>query len=573
MKRRGFLVLTAAGLLGAAFEPAQAAPITRHPRPGDADWPSDRDWGTLRARLGDRFIEHIPAFQRAVPNPFERQEMPGATQSAGWVGAWKSAPSACAVAAESAKDVALAVDFARRHHLRLVIKGTGHDYLGRSSAPHALLLWTHRMRQTTWHDNFVPQGAPTGSPGLPAVSVRAGNRWLEAYQEATTRHGGYVQGGGCTSVGACGGFLLGGGFGSFSKRYGTGAASALEFEVVTADGRVRMVNAWREPDLFWALRGGGGSTFGVVTRATLMSHDLPATFGGVNGTIRAKSDEAFAELIDRFCRFYFEALNTPHWGEQFSLTPHNSLHLSLVCADLSEEQIARLWSPLWAWLAADPSRYEVEHRAGVYPGRDKWDLQYFEHRFPHSIVVDPTDRSRFWWAGNTEEVGAFWYTYQSRWLPLRLFEPESRGTLARALFDASRHWPIGMHLNKGLAGAPPQVLQRCSDTSMNPVSLDAACLVIAAAGKQTDAPDSGEAAASTVRVTQAMRGLRVLTPEGGTYCNEADYFEPDWQRSFWGTNYDRLLAIKRRYDPLGLFHCHHSLGSEGWSDDQMTRSS
>ena len=59
-----------------------------------------------------------------------------------------------------------------------------------------------------------------------------------------------------------------------------------------------------------------------------------------------------------------------------------------------------------------------------------------------------------------------------------------------------------------------------------------------------------------------MQILRDATPGGGSYMNEADYFEPDWQRSFYGVNYDRLLDIKRAYDPTNLFRVHHGVGSE-----------
>jgi FAD/FMN-containing dehydrogenase len=59
-----------------------------------------------------------------------------------------------------------------------------------------------------------------------------------------------------------------------------------------------------------------------------------------------------------------------------------------------------------------------------------------------------------------------------------------------------------------------------------------------------------------------MQLLREATPGGGAYVNEADYFEPDWRRSFWGEQYPRLLAIKRKYDPTGLFTCHHCVGSD-----------
>jgi FAD/FMN-containing dehydrogenase len=89
----------------------------------------------------------------------------------------------------------------------------------------------------------------------------------------------------------------GGGFSSFSKAYGTAACSLLEAEIVTADGQTRIVNRAREPDLFWALKGGGGGTFGVVTRVTLATHELPTTFGTVTLDLHALSDEAFRRLL------------------------------------------------------------------------------------------------------------------------------------------------------------------------------------------------------------------------------------------------------------------------------------
>ena len=83
------------------------------------------------------------------------------------------------------------------------MKGAGHDYLGRNCAPDSLLLWTQPMRGIQVHEAFLPQGAPAGTTAQQAITVQAGVRWLEVY-EAATAAGRYVQGGGCTSVGACG---------------------------------------------------------------------------------------------------------------------------------------------------------------------------------------------------------------------------------------------------------------------------------------------------------------------------------------------------------------------------------
>jgi FAD/FMN-containing dehydrogenase len=64
-----------------------------------------------------------------------------------------------------------------------------------------------------------------------------------------------------------------------------------------------------------------------------------------------------------------------------------------------------------------------------------------------------------------------------------------------------------------------------------------------------------------------MKALLACAPGAGSYVNETDYFQEDWQRAFWGANYPRLARIKRRYDPAGLFTVHHGVGSEEWSAD------
>jgi FAD/FMN-containing dehydrogenase len=103
---------------------------------------------------------------------------------------------------------------------------------------------------------------------------------------------------------------------------------------------------------------------------------------------------------------------------------------------------------------------------------------------------------------------------------------------------------------------------------MNPAVLDAAALAIVAAntsaapGVPGREPDASKGQIAKARVDEAMRALRAVAPRAGSYVNETDYFEPDWQRAFWGNNYARLLAIKHSVDPDGFFTCHHCVGSE-----------
>src|SRR6202043_187453 len=129
----------------------------------------------------------------------------------------------------------------------------------------SLLVWTRAMKDITLHDAFVGAGCAGKQVPQPAVTIGAGAIWMHVYDAVATRAGRYVQSGGCTTVGVAG-LIQSGGVGSFSKRFGSAAASLLEAEIVTADGRVRIINACTNPDLYWGIKGGGGGSLGVLTR-------------------------------------------------------------------------------------------------------------------------------------------------------------------------------------------------------------------------------------------------------------------------------------------------------------------
>jgi len=566
--------------------------LGRRVRPSDSYWPSAASWEKLSQAVEGNLLrpKALLAPCAAEPNgvacadvmknlrnPFYLGDQVAGTQVSGWLDAWTPAPSAYAVAARNAGHVAAAVNFAREHNLRLVVKGAGHSYLGTSNAPDSLLVWTRAMNKVTLHDAFVGQNCEGKVAPVPAVTAESGAVWIDLYNAVTTQAGRYVQGGGCTDVGVAG-LIQSGGFGSFSKGFGSAAASLLEAEVVTADGAVRVVNACRNPDLFWAIKGGGGGSWGVVTRVTVRTHELPEFFGAAFGRIQAKSVEGFRRLIARFVDFYAANLLNPHWGEQISLEPNNSLKISMVFQGLTGPQAREIWKPFFDWANSSPQEVTVVDKLGAAAGQARrwWNVEGNNSFVPDKREGAPKHHG--WWTGDQAQVGAFLHGYDSLWLPASLLQESQRARLVDALFAASRHKKVDLHFNKGLAGAPAEALAASRNTATNPKVLDAFALVIIADGERPSYPGLArpamnvEAAEKNKRdIDLAAAELRRIVPNAGSYVSESNFFNRSWQADYWGVNYSRLRGIKKKYDPEGLFFVHHGVGSEEWSADGFTR--
>jgi len=585
-------------IVGSALAQGGAADApTSRVRPGRPGWPSDAGWDDLARQVEGHLVKLRSPLDtckdapvgnacsevfRELKNPYYIGDDVALTQTTGWVDAWTAAPSAYAVAARGTEDVVAAVNFARDNNLRLVVKGGGHSYLGTSNAPDSLLIWTRAMNAITLHDAFIAKGCEGSAAGVPAVSLGAGAIWMHSYDKVTTRGGRYVQGGGCGTVGVAG-LVQGGGFGSYSKAYGIAAASLLEAEIVTADGAVRIANGCTNPDLFFALKGGGGGTFGVVTRLTLRTHELPQSFGIVAATIHAFSGTAYRRLISRFVAFYGDTLLNPHWGEIVTLRPGNRMDIRMAFQGLDEKEAQALWQPFWHSLAETPEDFTFLQSPLIRsaPARHRWDPEFLRANAPTSILSDDrpgAPKENIFWGANLSEAGHFLYGFESAWLPASLLEPGRRDTLIDALASASRQWSVELHFQKGLAGAPPEVIAAARETATNPAVIDAFALAIIAGegppaypGLASHAPDMAAARRNAAEIAKAMLELKKAAPDAGAYVAESSFFEADWQRAYWGNNYPRLLEIKKRYDPSGLFVVHHGVGSEDWSADGFTR--
>jgi FAD/FMN-containing dehydrogenase len=209
---------------------------------------------------------------------------------AGWADAvhvWNAmvtkAP-ALVVQPTTASDVAAAVDFARDRSLLLSVKCGGHNIAGTSIADGGVMLDLSRMRQVVVDP--VARLARAGGGCL----IRDVDVATQAHGLATTL--------GFVSETGVGGLTLGGGFGYLMRRFGWTVDNLEEVEVVTADGAIRIAARDREPDLFWAIRGGGGN-FGVVTRFTFRVHAVGRT---VTGGLRVWSAEHADEVLDAYRR-------------------------------------------------------------------------------------------------------------------------------------------------------------------------------------------------------------------------------------------------------------------------------
>ena len=512
-------------------------------------------------------------------NAFYVGDEPALTQTSGWVDGWVCAPSPYAVAAANAHDVARAVRFATHNRLRVAIRGGGHSYQGTSCAEGSLLIWTRRMNAVQLHDAFVAQGSPEGTDAVSAVTVGAGAMWADAYHAVTTLGGRYVQGGGCTTVGVAG-LVQSGGFGNFSKRFGTAAGNLLEAEVVTADGEILTVNQYFHPELFWAIKGGGGGSIAVLTKLTLRTHELPEWFGAVFGTVLARDDEAYRALIARVLVFYQTTLFNEHWGEQISFRASNRVNISLVFQGMSADEARLAWQPLIEWLAQHSDRYTVEKDIeflGI-PARHFWDISYFKQQGLDLFVADPRTGApphHVLWEGDQGQTGWFIHGYQSLWLPQTLLAPTQQANVVEALFTATRNWSVSLHFNKGLAGAPQAARDAAADTAMNPGVLDAFALAIIAGGSGPaytgmpgDLPDLRAAREAAAHIRKAIEPLRKVAPGAGAYVSESDYFQPDWKVAYWGTHYPRLARAKFRYDPQSLFDVHNGVTAADAAEPQ-----
>ncbi|KAK2031715.1 FAD binding domain-containing protein [Colletotrichum zoysiae] len=536
--------------------------------PGDACWPSTASWDALNTTVGGRLVAtapigspchdptydaaacealqsswsnpltHIPSSSSVMQSYFANQSCDPFTDRA--VPCTLGNYASYAVDVQSAADVSGALKFAKANNIRVVVRNTGHDFLGRSTGAGALAIWTNHLKSmdfTTWSDEHYSG---------PAVKAGAGVLGYEVL-EAAHAEGLAVVTGECATVGLAGGFIQGGGHSVLSNEFGLAADQTLSFDVVTADGSAVVASPSQNADLYWALSGGGGGTFGVVTAVTVRAHP-EANVGGAAFQLLAASTtpDKFSAAVAKF----HELLPAMTDDGAMVVFLHNSQYLVLRPLTLWNSTAAHVRDVVLA-----PFTKALEEM-GITLAVAYSELSYRDH---YATYMGPLPQ------GNLEVTR---YQFGGRLIPREVIENnnEAYQAVVRHLTANGVLLVGSVAQYKKPAGAP--------DNSVHP-AWRKAVMQLQMITNWDDAAPWADMEASQNRMTEEFMPLiQSVTPGSASYMNEADFRQPDWQNAFFGENYAKLLTIKKKYDPDSLFYVLKGVGSEAWDvapDGKMCR--
>ncbi|KAI3332375.1 isoamyl alcohol oxidase [Xylariaceae sp. AK1471] len=537
--------------------------------PGDPCWPSALAWADFNATVGGKLVVtrqlasvcHNPDYDKAACDYIQGQ----------WTSPWlhdgsSSSIMAAAVAAEKcdpftprelpcevgdsvtyavnatdATDFAKTIAFTTANNIRLVIRNTGHDYLGKSTGRWALSVWTHNMKDVKYMSSYNS----TWYTG-PAMKLGAGIQVEEAYM-ASHAYNSLVVGGDCATVGVAGGYLQGGGHSALSSMFGMGADNVLEWEVVDGTGRLLVASPERNADMYWALSGGGGGTYGIVVSVTVKLHtDMPMTGVQLQFDLDAQQPEAFHRAVQKYNELVPSITAAPYNGMGIAQISNTSFLLTpLTLPNVSHYDAQQLIAPLIQVL---------DHHVLNYSMNITESPNWLDH-WQKLIEPNPTQLVQ-----NAQYGG---------WMVPRVVLDEKDGALQSAIqniTDAGCLF-VGLALNV----SQPSLHESMIQNSVHPSWRDAAFNVLLSTPWPEGANlDDMHALAKTMTET-CVPALSSLAPSSGAYLNEADPNQPDWKEAFYGANYDRLLSVKEKYDPHHLFYGSTAVGSDYYKLDDAGR--
>lgn len=438
-----------------------------------------------------------------------------------------------AINVTNADDIRRGIEFSKDKNIRLVIRNTGHDYIGRSAGKGALSLWTHNLKSI----EFIEYESAAYSG--PAAKVGAGTQFFELYAAAADR-GLRVVGGYCPSVGIAGGYITGGGHGPLGALYGLGADNTLEFEVITSDGRHLTASRTEHADLYWALSGGGSGVFAVVLSATVKAH-VDGPVAGFTFNFSNTNDTAFFSAIES-------------WQTQL-LTFDELLGFSTV----------------WSF-----SKEFFEVGYATWPGASVSEIQDALTPFLRDLESLGIKLENY----EANQLPTFWDHYQHftgsmPYGPYTINDVMGGRIIPRSTVRNNATTLVGLLRDMvNISGFPEVLITGISNNfSHARVGSTAGSNAVLPAWRDSlyfvhvdfDVPPG-----TSTKDLQAMQAqmntfegwLRDLTPTSGGYLNEGCFDNPVWKEDYFGENYDRLMEIKSSYDPELVLYAHTSVGSD-----------
>ncbi|KAK2607051.1 hypothetical protein N8I77_005760 [Diaporthe amygdali] len=447
------------------------------------------------------------------------------------------------IAVQGASDVTKAFDFARKYNISLSIKNSGHDYMTRNSQQGSLALWTHGLQDMSHNVSFTPEGCDSDQHTYAAVMTLGAGVTANTATNFATAHNATILVPASSTVGISGGFVLGGGRGVLSPVYGLAIDRVVQFRVVTPDGIARTANACQNQDLFWALRGGGGGTFGVVLESTSRVEPAPMPIAVVH--LKLPTNLTVDTAIEWIGFVAEESLPWARqgWGGHFAasyLTYMNPL-------------------PRFANLS-DGGAYAAESMRTA--------SEYVTSLGGTSVVEVLPSWADVWvkYSKPEERPSGGLLILSGRLIPKALFETgKMKDGIKTFLIQAKQYGfnPLSTYVPADL----PFTVEGSRDgydtnTSTHPGWYDA--LWNLAAGLSIPGNSSYATRLEVVvNVTKILQlGQDLAGPGSASYLHESSPFTDDWKDAWWGPNYPRLVEIKRKYDPHMLLKCWKCIGFE-----------
>lgn len=312
-------------------------------------------------------------------------------------------------------------------------------------------------------------------------------------------------------------------------------------DVVTPDGRFVTANETQNTELFWALRGGGASTFGVTTSWTVKVAPKLSS-ASVVSFVLAPAGNVTSNTIWEAIKIYLGKIPT------YNAAGHYSYFIIAPAG-------AEVSFVMSGWFA--PNTTSTQHQEQLAPLFQEWSRLGIQV----NATWDEFDRYLPAWQALTDAEAVGWTTSRSgsRLVPeASLLDATRLGVThgaIRDLFDRGGVSFVGYGLEASPAGYP-------KDNAVNPAWRTAGLHLISALSWGSDLSLGAVSDLSLNFTNEWLKPLRDITE--GAYASEADILEPEWQQSFFGSTYYRLYRFKQRIDPTGLFYAHHAVGSENW---------